>query len=335
MDQINKKILYIFLHIRKTAGNTLIFHIKNNYRTSQYLFANGLSLGPDDSFKEYWRKILSGYTAEEKERLEIIGGHGIYYGIHELFPDKQPYYITVFREPEQLLLSHYNYLIGHLDSHNERYIKIADLLRINGKNIPLSEVLASCKYFDDLLFKSFYDFLFDTRTIEFPDCINGDSDINKLLEKFNGIMAKFHFIGTSSNIDNDLNYLYGLLNIRKFYRRQNVSHKYASIECLNEVERKLLADRTKLDGKLHALAVDLPNNIISNAGFLGISRLSRYRKNIFMLLHPLDYFATSGISLLYAASAEMRKRVMLYGTALDYLKKKLGIGASAKPTAEK
>ena len=44
-----------------------------------------------------------------RQRARILIGHGVYWGIHQWLPNREPRYLTFFREPTEQLVSLYNY----------------------------------------------------------------------------------------------------------------------------------------------------------------------------------------------------------------------------------
>ena len=106
-----KKPLYIFFHTQKCAGSTLRYHLERNFQEDEVIF---LYLhGHFDvrnkihepfrtkKFREAVDTYLSRLTGEQKDRVRVLCGHEIYYGIHQFFPNKEPKYVTfVSKETE-------------------------------------------------------------------------------------------------------------------------------------------------------------------------------------------------------------------------------------------
>jgi len=101
----------IFLHIPKTAGNTMYQIIERNCsRKAMYVF--GIDGGHDDF------KCLSD---DRKSELRVIGGHAGF-GMHRFLPGPSVYF-TLFREPVERVISYYYYACRAPDTyaHNSIY----------------------------------------------------------------------------------------------------------------------------------------------------------------------------------------------------------------------
>lgn len=88
----------IFIHIPKTGGSTLHSIIYNEYTMDNSI---------KDAFSQiYWNSDISD---EEKKRIEFISGHQNF-GIHRSLPHNNYIYITMLRNPIELVISFYYYV---------------------------------------------------------------------------------------------------------------------------------------------------------------------------------------------------------------------------------
>lgn len=213
------EFLYIFLHIPKTAGSTFINHIKKNLIEDEYLELEYEDLGLLDKKLDrvlYLKKIekyLSQFNCEQKDKIKIIFGPALPYGIHTFF-NKKPRYFTFLRNPAGRIISIYNYLITNYkrEKPEGKKHKRYDALLVN-KKIPSFEKWLKSKY------SSTYSKI-NTTTIEFL------TSLGYLDRKSLRGLRKFFFVGLKKRFNDDSLYLYGLLGFNKFFISENISKKY-------------------------------------------------------------------------------------------------------------
>ncbi|GAI20235.1 unnamed protein product, partial [marine sediment metagenome] len=133
---INKKKepLYIFLHVMKTGGTTIREHIVENFRKEEYLFLY-LNKYPFLREKKDIKHYISSLTKKRRDKLKIIFGHRSYYGLHELFPDREVRYIAFLRNPIDRIISHYNFQRENLNK-KVNLKRSREVILINGKILP-------------------------------------------------------------------------------------------------------------------------------------------------------------------------------------------------------
>lgn len=237
----DQDILYIFLHIPKTAGNTFLYHLENKFREEERirLYEQDLpelkfSLSTTEKTKEIIYKRFFSLTKRQKDKIKIIYGHLSYYGIHKFF--NKPYrYITFVRNPVDRTVSTYNYF-STLQKNNEKFSK-ANLL-INEK-IPSFENWLKIKY---------------SKKLTIPAFLKRPNYLGKNLKES---LNKFYFIGITENYNEDAVYLYHLLGINKFYTNKNISKKYVKLEDLDKKTKDLLMEKNKEDIELYNYALEL------------------------------------------------------------------------------
>jgi len=268
MKQKNKKKLYIFLHIPKCAGTTFNFHLKYNFKKHQtlYLFINHGFYNLKTKKYEYLqninhlKKYLKSLTQEQKQKIKVIYGHTIYYGIHKFFPNQKPVYIIFVRDPFSRRISQYNQLqkslknnfkinsdeIGYLPFEINKE-KIKQINTINKKIISFKQ-FSQRKNFQNNYIKLLIrkDFLKKT---------------NKRYSKkhLEEVLKKFYFIGITENFESDFLFLSKILKFKKFYSKKNIGKKYFSLKKRTQQEinklKKKFKKRNKLDYKLYNLAL--------------------------------------------------------------------------------
>lgn len=321
---MERKPLIVFLHIRKTAGSTLRDHIARNLAPRQYLLSHGSQLSADESFRRYWQRLLANYSPAELDELLLIGGHYIYYGVDEFFPGREIYYVTEFRRPDKLIVSYYNFLVDDIKEKKNLHLKknYLDLLDPDGRIKNFERALTETGLFDDLLFRSFYDFVHDKFSVNFPEQLDGQLDKEQLLREFAPILKRFHFIGTDATMDNDLHYLYSLLDIRKFFPPVNKSRPVVSLSALPPETVRLIADKTSWDWRLFEAAREAGNNL-SRPEYLAAARQSQSRKKLYCRRYFFHYHLLRPYEALGRMSAALRKKSAHYGRLIDWLKNRL------------
>src|SRR3989344_1068676 len=140
----SKDTLYIFLHIPKCAGSTFEYHIRNNFKKEEIIELNESFIAPylqgkSIAFLSYkeknkikkqcfekFKNYIDELSDDQKNRIKVIYGHYVFYGIHT-FLNKNPRYVTFIRNPISMILSAYNFLVlnyyrGILEKHFEAFI---------------------------------------------------------------------------------------------------------------------------------------------------------------------------------------------------------------------
>ena len=108
-----KDFVYIFVHIPKTAGTTLVQHVAKNFKKEEILEISSKALNLSEKFdkRTYEREIknfLKNKTHKQLNKIKFVHGHAIPYGIHKYFK-KEARYITFIRNPVRRIPSIYNY----------------------------------------------------------------------------------------------------------------------------------------------------------------------------------------------------------------------------------
>ena len=233
-----KEYLYIILHIPKTGGETIKKHIVENMKHGEYLI-----LDYERNSKLELRKNVDKYLAymgnKEKNKIKVIIGHKVYYGLHKFF-QKKPRYITFLRNPYDLTVSKYNFiktkLKDKLFKDNVIYFKLRRFIKNeNLSDLTLKEFVNKKDEVNNLIVKSIINNGISLKEVISDKRFKKQIDTNHL-NKTKKILKNFYFIGLTEE-KNDYLFVYGLLNIKVFFNNQNISKKYFLINKSKDFEQ--------------------------------------------------------------------------------------------------
>ncbi|MEK6934678.1 MAG: sulfotransferase family 2 domain-containing protein [Nanoarchaeota archaeon] len=260
MDQ---ELLYIFLHVPKTGGLTVRNHIVNNFRKDKIL-----ELYSYQGRKQVINRIKH---LKNKDDIQVIIGHGAYYGIHKLF-NKKYRYILFLRHPVDRMISNYNFQITRL---SDKTIDPRDLERARKSMVKSNKTISLEKYLkitnkNDLcrfLMKSFFD----------KDIKNmNESNLRKLKNNLN----KFYFIGITENPEDYL-FVYSLLNIKKFYFKSNKSERYFIPKDYSTLKKKLIK-KGNFDFEIYKYALYLNKRFKMNNNFYSLIAQTKTKRKMIL-----------------------------------------------------
>ena len=264
------EMLYIFLHIQKCAGRTIVTHALNQFGekkvfhdgmfTAQLHREYGADPGPrmliltaskDEPFmkKQWFDDTLRNVLPEQKRKsIVLIGGHRTYCGMHKLF-NKPVRYFTFLREPVSRIISWYNNVLRASFEHQ----KIFKAVRDDGQKVPFEEWLEtinlaaySMTAFLSLKLKgeNMFDFDFVPSRQDF--------------EHTKKSLKNMYFVGLTEN-DNDKDFIYQRLGITRFIPNQNVGKEQSTYFIPKDYEsaRKIILSKCPFDQELYEYAKEL------------------------------------------------------------------------------
>jgi len=262
-NNYEKKPIYIFLHIPKTGGASLNQNLMRKLSKKE--------IGGDVN-------EISSLSPKQKQTKKYIHGHGLYYGIHKFFPDREPRYIVFLRDPAKRRVSQYNHDIHRMKSRYKPSFQkwyesqISDemcfLLSKKFKGIPGRKVstkldpflnamkIANSGFRKILGFKVLKFFLSLKRRKE-EEFENG----MKLLDRS-------WFVGVTQNLDEDIPKILKALGLDPHWERYRTAKSKGSkisdskIEVIKEFEldeetRKKIYQDNKLELQLYEHAIKL------------------------------------------------------------------------------
>lgn len=297
---MEKDKIYIFTHIPKTAGSNILKAIHKNLNPQERLEISAIKLNfdPDISLKDLKKQVKTKMCFLGKKRLQrvrIIYGHFVPYGIHEYF-DREPYYFTFFREPSKRILSLYNYnrtLYRYGEDKNHPMFN--KVLKVDGK-IPI--------------FSKWYKHHF--KKSEDIRKMNSKRILNKLGYKN---LNAFEVVGLVKNFSKDSLYIYNKLGFNKFFMKQNVSSKFK--HSLTNAEKDMIYKENKPAFELFEEAKVVNKRLRQRKGYQDIIKAMRLKKK---LLLPATQVLYDPIDVVRQSSSYLRTKSDNYERFADFLK---------------
>ena len=253
-----KEPLYIFCHVPKCGGTTIRAHLNLNFPRSEKLSLYDIDLKTREDKQRIpaiTKTEIMTYVAKkikQKPHLKAIWGHQVYYGLHELFPEREVRYVTFLRHPVSRIVSEYNHKVMALQGERPLRITFKDSLPKNitkeGKIIPFRDWVRERNSWPSVSFLS--NFFYDEKI---PVKEFTSDQFSQLKEDLN----KFYFIGLTEQRD-DFNFFYRCLGLKRFFPDHNISKKYFSLEQAPDPDLiASIIDQKKLDLDLYQEAVEL------------------------------------------------------------------------------
>lgn len=248
----SKNPLYIFFHQYKTAGQTLAANILLNLqpRTIMPLYVGHMGL---DKTKRVGHPANPGWVKEPvlayiKKRAtpetQILMGHLLYPGVHELVPTTRPaLYFTFMRHPIDRVISLYFYL------------------KYNSSNYWHHELVESDWSLEEWLDKSRALWAHNGQVRHLllgaheQECLKRELE-PELIQQAKQALDQFWFIGMTESFENDSAYLYGKMRFYKFAKEKTVNVTRRK-DALPAKTYELIAEYNKLDLELYAYALHL------------------------------------------------------------------------------
>jgi len=237
--------LFIFIHIPKCGGTTLRENILLNYYANEVLCIYK-AYNPEFSKPIGIENFISSLSEERKNEIKIIIGHNVYYGIHKLFPNKIPKYITFVRNPARRIVSLYNWMrtnreIGNDSVDSSRLMHNGEIIQFGMPWFELNK-----KTLQNGISKFLFHRFFYKKNLE--------EDISKdQFENVINTLEKFYFIGINENKD-DMYFIYHILRLKKFHKSSYISLQYADPALIGGTLKKI-EKNNNLDMRLYDYAL--------------------------------------------------------------------------------
>lgn len=179
---MDNKVVWIFHHLPKTGGTTLILHLYKHYEWD----VEYLHIGPFGS--QYRGKNKRPYlferTVEERKKVKVLSGPRVFDGIHKFIPNKEPKYFTFVRCPAKRFESMYNF---HL---SRKIIPLTTTFQEWYETRPKNEIMT---WYNDRLY----------------NLMPKQSTLKNVIDFFD----KCWFIGLTENLKEDLSKIFEAMNI--------------------------------------------------------------------------------------------------------------------------
>ncbi len=91
-----------FVHLPKTAGTSFVSALEKAWGGDAVMRLYGKAIT-----SEMAEKQIGELSAERRDRLRAVAGHQVWFGIHRLFDDPDPRYVTFVRHPVSRVFSDY------------------------------------------------------------------------------------------------------------------------------------------------------------------------------------------------------------------------------------
>lgn len=266
---LSEEFLYIFLHIPRCAGTTLLYHIENNFKKEEII---GYYSHDKDPIKTL-RKRITSLSDEQKEKVKVIYGHWVPYGFHEFF-EKKPRYFTFMRNPVDQTISSYNFFVTQYHYELQR-----KNLTMNYKNCLL--IKGKVPFFVEWLERKYDDIKPTISIAKLLRQYKYLADEGSLGESVEKLMSKFYFVGITETYDKDALFMYDKLGINRFYANQNISQKHFLLKN-NKKTEKLILEKNKLDMEIYRQAINKNRKLRKSRDYHEIVRYMRKKRALIL-----------------------------------------------------
>jgi len=283
--------LYIYLHIPRTAGTTLIKHIEARYRDDERLklYRKELNLNKVRRVLEHadYKNIVEAYIKKipktKREKIKIIYGHRVPYGIHKYFKRKARYF-TFFREPVARVISSYNLWTTSYENESrlgKKKLVFKNGYLVDGKKAGI-DAWVKRKIEEDNI---------DTTGITLARFLSKLGYIGRKVNESDvgDCFKKFYFIGIVERYKKDSLFIYHKLDIKLFFKNQNVSKKYYRLGDSSRVD-KMLQGLCERDSTIYKLALLWNKEFVDNNVDYGIIGTKMALKRNFTLFFTQPFF---------------------------------------------
>ena len=313
---MKKNYLYIYFHVPKCGGSTIRRHLMKNFKPSEAVFISYPRLNLDNSINkkelitEHVDKYLLRFTASEKEKIKVIYGHTVPYGIHKHF--KRPArYFTFVRKPNKRTISLYNFyrtmylredIIGRKRDHY--YLEL-----LTGGKVPSFGNWCIEKYRNpDFPVATMFQFMKEFGYID--EAKDSNYQINEMIKKF-------YFIGLMENYSDDVMYMYKNLGINKYFKSENKSINFVS-NGYSKKTGNYLAKKNQLDEIIYKKAAEKNAIFKKNNRYFYEDVKQIKRRRMFTL--PITQILYDFTWTLQSVSIYLKQRSKLYLKVWSYIR---------------
>lgn len=307
--------LFIFLHIPKCAGTTFVKHIKKNFSEEEAIDIDKVTLSllkGNSKHRDYLSKVnkyFSNFSESRKNKVKVIYGHTVPWGVHKNF-NKKAEYFTFLRDPSRRTESLYNYyctLYYNADKKDRKKEFFKLRLLLNGK-APSFATWVAKKYGNK-------DSYFSVKTLyqyfETLGYIIGSED------NLDSIFKKFYFVGFTEKFDTASLFVFYELGINKFFIKQNISKNYLDKKSRKKAKNTLLAKNGK-DRLIFEKAKAFNKSFRrGNKDFYKKVEKVKIRRKISL---PFTQLIFDFKESLHRFSAYLRTQSKIYGATVDKIK---------------
>lgn len=221
---MSDKYIYAFVHIPKTAGYTLRYHLLKNFKEEQMLHMsfNNLNLNgynPPTSekvFRNAAHNYVKSLNRDRRKKVDIIFGHLVHSGLQKYF-DREIRYITFIRKPDEWLFSLYRHWVRRSEVKSDRKDRKDQLNKVlmrDGKILDYLEWLEKRRKTPSL--ENYSNMAGFLNRRGFSSSFENESEALKLLKKF-------YFVGLTKNFCEESLFIYDLIGVNKFFFDQNIA----------------------------------------------------------------------------------------------------------------
>jgi len=218
---------YVFLHLEKTAGTSLVSYFKGNIQSGKFQYIHLTE--------------LEGLNKDNKLlKLDFVAGHLNYNQILKYFNNYQV--ITYLRDPIKRIVSFYNFA--------KNGPRTKDPITIKSKELNIEEFIDYCIDVNDRRFIN--------------GMVHKLSSENNPKNELSSAIANLHnifFVGIQEYFDDSLILMSEKLNMKKpeIFPKENITKKTNDDVILNENTIKKLISINNLDIQLYAEASKIYN----------------------------------------------------------------------------